>query len=295
MATPLRARGKLLGVLDIHHRSPNEFNPDDLRLIRTVADQLAGVIDKATLYAELQDALQKEQSIRVQLIQAEKLAAMGRLVASVAHELNNPLQAIQNALYLVKMEDNLAPQARGDLQVALDETTRMGNLIARLRETYRPKASEIFEQDSLNDLAVEVQKLIDTHLRHNDIQFELVADPDLPMVSMSRDQIKQVVLNLCLNAVESMPDGGKLTIRTKYQVDLNSVALEVCDTGAGIPSEIIPHIFEPFYTTKEKGTGLGLFISYEILQNHGGQIEVISDRQHGTIFRIALPVNRSES
>ena len=292
LAAPLRARGKLLGVLDIHHRAPNQFNSDDKRLILAVADQLAGVIDKATLYAELQEALQKEQSIRVQLIQAEKLAAMGRLVASVAHELNNPLQAIQNALYLVKMEDSLAPQARGDLQVALDETTRMGNLIARLRETYRPKTSETFEQDSLNEIAREVQKLIDTHLRHNDIQFELIADPDLPSVSMSRDQIKQVVLNLCLNAVESMSDGGKLTIRTIHQVEDENIVLEVRDTGSGIPSEIIPHIFEPFYTTKEKGTGLGLFISYEILQNHGGSIEVASNPQ-GTTFSIALPVDRS--
>ena len=106
LAAPLRARDQILGVLDVLHQPPNTFDADDFRFLTTVADQFAVVLDKALLYNQLQTALDKEQSTRNQLVQAEKLAAMGRLVASVAHELNNPLQAIQNALYLVRLEEN---------------------------------------------------------------------------------------------------------------------------------------------------------------------------------------------
>jgi len=293
MAAPLNVRGQLIGVLDIQHKAPNVFDDDDFRLLQLVADQVAVVLDKAMLYAELQDALQKEHSIRTQLIQTEKLAAMGRLVASVAHELNNPLQAIQNALYLVKMEESLSTQASEDLQVALDETARMGNLIAQLRDAYRPRVKEEFVSETLNNLVGEVEKLISTHLRHNQVSFEFIPDENLPPASMNRDQIKQVILNLCLNAVESMVEGGSLTVKTEMKLDESIfepvITLKVIDTGPGIPTEIIPNIFEPFFTTKEKGTGLGLFISYEIVQNHGGSLEVFSDGSHGAVFQLTLP------
>jgi signal transduction histidine kinase/DNA-binding response OmpR family regulator len=290
LAAPLRARGNLLGVLDIHHRAPNTFSEDDLRLVRTVADQLAAGLDKTMLYGELQETLRMEKSIRAQLIQSEKLAAMGRLVASVAHELNNPLQAIQNALYLVKMEKTLSPRAQEDLQIALDETTRMGNLIARLRDAYRPTSLDEYHLASLNILVEEVEKLITTHLRHSEIRYEFHPDPDLPLTLMNRDQIKQVILNLCLNAVETMPDGGVLRIKTDYQAKDSQVLLAVKDTGPGISADTIPHLFEPFFTTRDKGTGLGLFISYEIIQNHNGSIQVESCEGQGTTFLFSLPV-----
>jgi two-component system NtrC family sensor kinase len=255
-----------------------------------VADQLAAGLEKAMLYAELQEALEKEKSIRAQLVQTEKLAAMGRLVASVAHELNNPLQAIQNALYLVKMEEELTIQAGEDLQVALDETTRMGNLIARLRDVYRPTSIEEQRPETLNILVDEVERLIGTHLRHNKIAFEFKPDLDLPKAMMNRDQIKQVILNLCLNAVETMPNGGKLVVETQYCAPESQVVFRVKDSGPGISPEVISHIFEPFYTTKEKGTGLGLFISYEIVQNHGGDINVESVKGAGATFTFSLPI-----
>jgi PAS domain S-box-containing protein len=293
MAAPLVVRGQLIGVLDIQHKAPNSFDGDDFRLLQLVADQVAVVLDKAMLYAELQDALQKEHSIRTQLIQTEKLAAMGRLVASVAHELNNPLQAIQNALYLVKMEETLSSQANEDIQVALDETARMGNLIAQLRDAYRPQVRDEFVSEVLNNLVGEVEKLIATHLRHNQISFDFIPDENLPATKINRDQIKQVILNLCLNAVESMSNGGSLTVQTEMKFDENLyepvVTLKVIDNGPGIPPEIITNIFEPFFTTKEKGTGLGLFISYEIIQNHGGNLEVFNDSNGGAVFQLTLP------
>jgi signal transduction histidine kinase len=290
LAAPLKAREQILGVLDIQHRPPNTFDDADFRFLTAVADQLAMVLDKAQIYNELQAALVKEQRTRDQLVQAEKLAAMGRLIASVAHELNNPLQAIQNALYLVKMEDSLTDQAKEDLQVAINEGARMAGLIARLRDTYRPTTAADYQSESLNTLVEEVQKLIGTHLRHNNVSLEFIPQADLPKTTVIRDQIKQVILNLCINGIESMPDGGQLTICSTLHPDLEQIHLSVRDTGPGLTPEIQSKIFEPFFTTKEGGTGLGLAVSYEIAQNHGGSIEAQNKpKGNGAIFTLTLP------
>ncbi|MFC1996352.1 GAF domain-containing protein [Chloroflexota bacterium] len=289
LAAPLRTRNQILGVLDILHQSPNTFDNDDFRFLTTVADQLAVILDKAMLYKQLQDALHKEQRTRAQLVQTEKLAAMGRLIASVAHELNNPLQAIQNALYLVKMEENLSPQAAEDLQVAFDEGSRMAGLIARLRDTYRPVEASDYQPESVNVLVEEVQKLIGTHLRHNNVTMEFLPNPDLPQAVLIRDQIKQVILNLCINAIESMPQGGKLTIQTDYMPELDEIHIQVSDVGPGISPNVQNRIFEPFFTTKEGGTGLGLAVSYEIAQNHNGDITAKNNSGVGSTFTLSLP------
>jgi signal transduction histidine kinase len=290
LAAPLKAQEQILGVLDVHHRRPHIFTEDDSRFLSAVAEQLAVVLDKAMLYYQLQTALKKEKATRAQLVQTEKLAAMGRLIASVAHELNNPLQAIQNALYLVKLEGNLPPQTMEDLQVAIDESTRMGGLIARLRETYRPATVADFERTSINDIIDEVEKLLTTHLRHNDVRLEHDLAADLPPTRVIRDHIKQVILNLCINAIESMPTGGTLTVQTVYHPKDNQIAIRVSDTGTGIPPDVQANIFEPFFTTKEGGTGLGLAVSYEIAQNHGGDIRAENNPGGGAAFTLILPV-----
>ena len=292
LAVPLTARDEIFGVLDLQHRAPHRFTERDLRLVTTLADQIAAALDKAQLYTELQEALRKEKATRARLIQTEKLAAMGRLVASVAHELNNPLQAIQNALYLIQVEEALAPQSQDDLLVAIGETERMAGLIARLRETYRPRGEADFSIASLNEVVEEVHKLISTHLRHNNIDYIYKPDPNLPNIPMVRDQIKQVIINLAINAIESMPTGGQLTISTSFLSDYSLARLKVSDNGPGIEPEIVANIFEPFFTTKSKGTGLGLAVSYEIVQVHGGKISVLPGNTSGSTFEILLPLER---
>ena len=287
LAAPLLGRDGVIGVLDIQHQAPNSFDENDLRLVSAVADQLSVVLDKAMIYSELQQALENEQSTRSQLVQAGKLTALGRIVASVAHELNNPLQAIQNALYLVKLEQNLSSQSRQDLDVALTETTRMANLIARLRDTYRPTTAGEFQPDSLNDVVDEVHQLITTHLRHNNVEYEFRPDPGLPPVKMIRDQMKQVILNLSLNAIENMHQGGGLIVSTETLED--DILLSVRDTGSGIDAKDMSQVFEPFFTTKEGGTGLGLSITYDIVRNHQGRIDVTSQPGKGSTFNVWLP------
>jgi signal transduction histidine kinase len=292
LAIPLKTGNHFLGVLDIRHSFPDSFTDHDVQLMATVADQIAVAIEKAQIYADLQASLQHEKSVRAQLVQSEKLAALGRIVASVAHELNNPLQAIQNALYLVKMEEALSPQAQEDIRTVIAETERMSSLIARLREIYRPVVNEDFQPGSVNELVLEVQTLLNTHLRHNKITFEFMPDENLPSIPMIRDQLKQVILNISLNAVEAMPDGGLLSVQTAYLSKTGEVYLRISDSGASINPHILPYIFDPFVTTKEGGTGLGLAITYDIVQRHNGRIDAESQAGKGTTINIWLPVRR---
>lgn len=286
-----------LGVMaffSLEKLEPGFYNAEHAHKLAAFAGQASLAIQNARLYANLEKSLAYEKSVRAQMVQTEKLAAMGRLVASVAHELNNPLQAIQNSLYLVSQENELGPQSREDLQVALTEADRMADLIGRLRETYRPAAAEHFRYESLNAIIEEVLRLIATHLRHNNVTAEFKADARLPKVPSVRDQLKQVILNLCLNAVEAMPRGGQLTIQTHYLPQQNEVSVAITDTGSGIDTADLRSIFEPFFTKKEGGTGLGLFITYEIIQRHLGRVEAESQVGRGSTFRVWLPVTRPE-
>ena len=292
LVAPVQSGDRRLGTISVQSAAPNAFSSDDERLLAMLGVHAGLAIENARLYEDLEKALQYEKAARARLVQSEKLAAMGRLVASVAHELNNPLQAIQNALYLVKQDSQLDPQAREDLQVALIEADRMSDLISRLRETYRPAQAEQFKPESLNAIVEEVQKLISTHLRHGGVTFTFEPDPQIQPMPGIHDQLKQVILNLSLNAVEAMPSGGQLTIRTRYVEEVGHMLVKFTDTGSGINPADLPNIFDPFFTTKESGTGLGLAITYDIVQRHGGRIDVESQVGQGTTFLVWLPVDK---
>lgn len=295
IAVPMVHTDQVLGVLFIESDSKYTLDNNDSRWLTNVGRQLGVAIENARLLADLAKALKQEQTTRARMVQTEKLAAMGRLVASVAHELNNPLQTIQNALYLVKQEHTPGSQAHEDIQVALTEADRMADLIGRLRETYRPAMSEEFRLESLNTVVGEVHRLITTHLRHNNIAFSFTPDPSLPLVPGVRDQLKQVILNLCLNAVEAMPTGGQLLVRVGHAREAKKVFLSVADTGMGIEADNLSNIFDPFFTTKQGGTGLGLAITYDIIQRHNGQIDVESQPGAGTTFKIRLPADEDSA
>ena len=282
-------RDGVVAFFTLEKTQPGFYTARDAQRVGLFLGPAALAVQNARLYADLGKSLHYEQSMRTRLVQTEKLAAMGRLVASVAHELNNPLQAIQNSLFLVREENTLGPQAREDLQVALTEADRMADLISRLRETYRPASAEQFKFESMNALVEETHRLIATHLRHRNIAFAFEPDPSLPRMLVIRDQVKQVLLNLCLNAVEAMPDSGQLRIETGFNAMSGEVMTAITDTGSGINPNDIPSIFDPFFTKKEGGTGLGLFITYEIIQRHSGRIEVESELGRGSTFRVWLP------
>jgi len=294
LAVPIKISLDVIGVLDVQDKPPKQFKESDLQLVQAVGDQLAVALSKANLYTDLQNAMQQEQSIRSQLIQSERLALVGRLLASVSHELNNPLQAIQNALFLLTEEADLSEQGRQDLGIVLSETERMAVLIERLRSAYRPIRGVDFQAVELNNLIEDVYALISTHMRHKDIAFEFIPDPNLEPVSGISDQLRQVVLNLFLNAVEAMKPGGRLTVQTQNLIEQGEVLFSVKDTGPGIEPEILPRIFDAFITSKYTGTGLGLTITHDILQHHHGRIRAENHSRGGAIFQVWLPMCKKE-
>ena len=228
------------------------------------------------------------------LFETEKLAATGRLAASIAHEINNPLEAVQNALYLLSGAVTREKKERRFLDIAQRETQRMSRILRQMLGFYRP--TKVVTQVDVNALIDEAEALVAKQLRTAKVMVARELDPELPPIRGSADQLKQVLLNLFLNAAEAMPDGGTLSVATRYgagegDIPYEAVRIEVKDTGVGIDEETQARIFEPFFSTKaQRGTGLGLWVSHGIVQGHGGTIKVKSRPGQGTTFTIALPV-----
>jgi signal transduction histidine kinase len=230
------------------------------------------------------------------LFDSEKLAATGRLAASIAHEINNPLEAVQNALYLLQKELGEDSSKRPYLDIAARETQRMSRILRQMLGFYRQQ--EAMGETDLNALVEEAGGLVAKRLRERGVQIANQLDPALPRIRASADQLKQVVLNLLLNAADAMPKGGTITVATQAgagaETELfgrDAVQIQVRDTGEGIPDDLLAQIFEPFFSTKtRKGTGLGLWVSQGIVQSHGGTMRVRSRIGRGTTFMITLPV-----
>jgi PAS domain S-box-containing protein len=231
------------------------------------------------------------------LFDSEKLAATGRLAASIAHEINNPLEAVQNALYLLQKSVTAAPADRQYLEIAARETQRMSRILRQMLGFYRQ--AEAMISTDVNALVEEAEGLVAKRLRERGVQIANQLDPLIPRIRASGDQLKQVLLNLLLNAADSMPSGGTITVATQSGAGAESelfgrdaVQMQVRDTGQGIPDDVLAQIFEPFFSTKPgKGTGLGLWVSQGIVQGHGGTMRVRSRVGRGTTFTITLPVD----
>jgi signal transduction histidine kinase len=245
---------------------------------------------------EVWEDITERVALQTQLVRAEKLAAIGQLAASIAHEVGNPLQAIQGflSLFLEQCPPDI-PNERF-LKLAEEEIERIVQVLARLRDLYRPRADVLAEVD-LNDLANSVLLLTGKQLERGRIRLLRELDPDLPKIQAVADQLKQVLLNLVLNAAEAMADGGLLhvqTYATRDQALGHDVVITVTDTGFGIPPDQLPRIFDGLHTTKERGMGLGLYTSKAIVERHMGRISVQSKPGEGTTFTIVLPIAREE-
>jgi signal transduction histidine kinase len=191
----------------------------------------------------------------------------------------------------LKEEAGISTQGHQDLGIILSETERMAALIERLRSAYRPVRIKDFQPVHLNNLVEDVYALIATHMRHKQIAFEFLPDADLPAISGIADQLRQVVLNLFLNAIEIMKPGGCLSVQTQSLASQKEVLFSVKDTGPGIDTEILPNIFEPFITGKPTGTGLGLTITHDIIHQHHGRIQAENHAEGGAVFHVWLPVD----
>jgi PAS domain S-box-containing protein len=251
------------------------------------------------IFTDLRQVEQMQKRLndkQMQLIQSEKMASLGRLAAGVAHEINNPLSGVLIFANLVLEDLPEDSDQRQDLERVISETTRCKTIVRELLDFARQDDTTC-EMLDINHVIKESIHLVRNQSVFLNVEIVLDLEPNLPVVSVSTTRLNQVFLNLYLNAAEAMDGAGTLTVRTSAIADGKSVQVEFCDTGHGIPMDIQTNIFEPFFTTKEvgKGTGLGLSVSYGIIQDCGGTINVWSEQGKGATFVVALPTMEAQS
>jgi signal transduction histidine kinase len=300
LAVPLMAQEQVLGVLTLDHVDTNHFDHRHMALMRAIAHQISTAVERARLYNEMshvaedlavrvEERTRELQEIEDLLIQADKLAALGELTAGIAHEINNPLHILQ--AYLEYLTTRPAPgeeilELEKPMGDALDNVARLAR---QLTDFSRPAAGE-WQPLDVNRAVTNVLRLVHKEMVHRQISVHPSLTDGLPLVRGDKRQLEQVFLNLVLNARDAMPSGGQLTVETRAEGD--AVYVTIRDTGIGINEEALPHIFEPYFTTKEdRGTGLGLAICQRVMMHHGGKITVRSKLGEGATFTVHLPVD----
>jgi len=246
---------------------------------------LANLVDEKH---RLEEANRRLQETQQQLIQSERLAAVGKMAARVAHEVNNPLAIIKTAVRIIRNQSAPASPTTGSLQMIEEEISRIARIIQEILEFSRP-TTPVQELVQINAVIQGLEYLLAQDLHEKQIALKVIREAGLPRVLISSDQLKQVVLNMVRNAEDAMPQGGELAIRTTQRGRF--VELSIADTGCGIPAEHREHIFDPFFTTKRRGrgVGLGLSVSYGIITAASGRVEVESEVGKGSMFRVSLP------
>ena len=280
---PLTLGDQVVGIIRIFFGDKRKFSEEHLDFLKAIAEQCTLAIDKARL-------IEKQQSRYEHLaIQTEKLSALGRMAAGIAHEINNPLGGI--LLYgtnLIKKVPKEGP-LYDSLEVIINETMRCKRIIQDLLEFSRDRPpSKIM--GNINDTLEKAVGILENEFRLKHITVKKDLSGEIPEILLDSSQLQQVFVNILVNAVEAIQEGGTITIQTHMGKDRGRMIVEIADTGCGISAENRAKIFEPFFSTKSKGTGLGLAVSYGIVQNHQGNIGVTSEPGKGTCFSIEFPI-----
>ncbi|MFQ5829774.1 MAG: response regulator [Candidatus Methylomirabilia bacterium] len=285
---PLAVRDRSLGVMVAHHVLPPGAKTDEENLLKIVANQVAIAVENARLYEGVMRQMAELKQTQAQLVQSTKLAAIGELVANIAHELNNPLTSVLGfASYIVERIRPGDPMHE-ELLLIQKEAGRARDIVRDLLQFSRQREFTT-ETTNLNAVIEQTVAMMRRQGALDRTTLNAAYAADLPLVEADTTRIKQVFVNIINNAIYAMPDGGSLTIRTSATDD--AVQVEFTDTGCGIHPEHLDRIFDPFFTTKPEvsGTGLGLSVSLGIVQSHGGSIEVQSEVGGGSTFRVKLP------
>lgn len=299
---PLLVEKRVFGVLVAARRHAESFSSADCEFVRQLSEHVALAFHQAQLYSELQRAYDDLRQSQQAIMQQERLRALGQMASGIAHDINNAISPV--ALYtesLLEREPGLSERARGYLSTIQTAIEDVAETVARMREFYRPREAElVLSRVRCNHLIEQVVNL--TRARWSDlpqqrglvIQLRTELDPDLPDIMGSEVEIRDALTNLIFNAVDAMPEGGTLTLRTRVVGNGGSSAdatrqvwLEVADTGIGMDDETRRRCLEPFYTTKgERGTGLGLAMVYGMVQRHSAELEIDSAVRQGTTARL---------
>jgi two-component system NtrC family sensor kinase len=236
----------------------------------------------------VEDATSRRQA-QAALVHAERLTTAGKLAASLAHEINNPLQSIIGCVGLAEEALASGESAEEYLSLARAELRRVAGMVGRMRDLHRPPGVEERRRVDINDLLEQVLGLTRRRCEDAGVRTKWHPHASLPPVAAAPDQLRQVFLNMILNAVEAMADGGNLVVRTERTANPPGVRIAFADGGVGIAPDVLPHIFKAFYSTKPGGTGVGLAITQDIVRRHGGTIEVEAREGEGATFIVWLP------
>jgi signal transduction histidine kinase len=288
VSIPLISKGQLIGMINLGYKfSKDIYSHEDIELLGTLANQTAIAIENARLYEDLK---RSKSYIR----RADRLASLGTLTAGLAHEIRNPMVAIKTLTQLLpeRLEDE---EFRSQfVKIASGEVDRISSLINELLDFARPSDPK-WEMEDINAILDGMILLITTETKKKLITIIKNYASNLPLAQIDREQIKQVILNLLLNAIDATSENGTITVQTRSFIKPGGepyVQIEFTDTGCGIPVEHLEDIFNPFFTTKATGSGLGLSISSQIVQDHKGYIDVESQLERGSSFFINLPVHQ---
>lgn len=229
------------------------------------------------------DVTERKEETERMIQKSEKLAMLGQMAAGIAHEIRNPLTSIKGFMQL--LQTNYPEQQY--FTIILSELERINSIVGEFLVLSKPTVVTYVEQD-VKELIKDVVTLINTQSSLNNIQIFVQLDSELPKISCEKNQLKQVLLNILKNAIEAMPTGGVIEVKAKEK-EKGALSIEIVDQGVGIPQDRLPTLGEPFYTTKEKGTGLGLMTCYKIIEEHKGKLQITSKVNEGTTVEMVLP------
>jgi len=298
---PLLGKEKALGAIAADHVEPGRtITREILESVMSFAQQAGLAIHNAFMYQELKTfSQQMEEKIQkttadlkkteAQLIRSEKLAALGQLAAGIAHEIRNPLTSINILIH--SMTENLPSKNAHweDLKVIEEEIHRINEIVGQFLRFAKP-SPPILEKAEVAFMVEETLRLLRPQMEKQRISVQKKFQ-SLPPVTIDKEQMKQAILNLLMNAVQAMPEGGRLGMKAHLSEDHHWMKLSIQNSGRGIPPEDINKLFDPFFSTKEGGIGLGLSIAHRIIDQHHGKIEVTSNSKEGTVFTLWLPVS----
>jgi PAS domain S-box-containing protein len=307
VAAPLLFESQVFGILIAARRAPESFSSGECEFLRQLSEHVALAAHQSEVYTALQQAYDDLRQTQQTVMQQERLRALGQMASGIAHDINNAISPV--ALYtemLLEQESNLGKRVREYLETTQRSIGDVAHTVARMREFYRQHEPELVL--SPVNLSVLAQQVIDlTRARWSDmpqqrgvvIKLSSELGQDLPTVAGIESEVREALINLVFNAVDAMPDGGTLTIRTRGQRSpgkIWQVDVEVMDTGVGMSDETRRRCLEPFFTTKgERGTGLGLAMVYGVMRRHNGDIEIDSEIGQGTTVRLRFPVPTTNS
>jgi len=298
---PLRVRDQVIGVLDVENKEVNGFDEEDLKALAAFASQVGIFIENAQLFSDLKQTLHELKQAQDQVIQAEKLRAMGEMASGVAHDFNNVLAAILgNIQLLLHSFEHYGPEEIKERLKTIERACKDGaETVRRIQEFTGKRRDREFIPLSLNDLVHEVAAITEPRWKDQaqkrGIHIELIKHLEgIPPILGNPSELREVLTNIIFNAVDAMPEGGQIILSTQPHSE-DWVEMRVEDTGVGMTEEVKKKIFDPFFTTKGvKSSGLGMSVSYGIIKRHGGEILVESQPGKGTTFVLHLPIGYGE-